>query len=231
MKDSLFPELDNNKKKSKVITFEPLKIGKTATGIEYIFCKSSGMGIREGIFIEKRMFDKIGIDAKSLFYKIATNKFIIEKTISGDFYKFYLRVPPKMWFQIEHLKKQLEKGIEWKTLKEEVKKGELELKEIKNSKYGNFISIQPNEVYLTNQNHKIKIYPGNSVKNSGLKDVSLIQYIDTNQDRITFKSFSKGETIYNRFYLRKMKNSYKKSEEDLFLDKQNDFLNIFFGGG
>ena len=174
--DSLFPEL--NKKKPKVITFEPLKIGKTETGVEYILCKSNGMGIREGIFIEKRMLDKLGIDTKSLFFKIATDKFIVEKTISGDFYKFHLRVPAKMWFQIKGLKKELEDGIDWETLKEKVKKGELELIEIKNNSYGNFILIQPNEIYSLNQEHKINIYPGNSIGNSGLKDQTLIQYID-----------------------------------------------------
>ncbi|MDF1868345.1 MAG: hypothetical protein P1U70_26215 [Saprospiraceae bacterium] len=212
--DSLFLGTNSNKKNPKVITFEPLKIGKTETGVEYIFCKTNGMGIREGIFIEKKMLDKLEIDTKSLFLKIATDKFIVEKTVSGDFYKFYLRVPAKMWFQIKSLKKELEDGIDWETLKEVAKKGNLELKEIKSSRYGSFISILPNDLYSINQEHKINIYPGNSVKNSGSKNTSLIQYIDKNQDRITFKSFSKGGKVYYRFYLRKVKNSYKKNEED-----------------
>ena len=223
--DSLFPELNSNKKNPKVITFEPLKFGKTKNGVEYIFCKSNGMGIREGIFIEKRMLEKLGIDPKSLFFKITTDKFIVEKTIRGNFYKFHLRVPPNIKFQIENLKKQLEDGIDWKILKEKVKKGNLELEEIKNSRYGNFISIQPNEIYSLNQEHKINIYPGNSIKNSGLKDQTLIQYIDENQDRITFKSFSKGEKTYYRFYLRKIKNLFKKEQNDLISDEQNEELN------
>ena len=221
---SLFPEL--NKKNPKEITFEPIKFGKTKNGVEYIFCKSNGMGIREGIFIEKRMLDKLGIDTKALFFKITTDKFIVEKTIRGDFYKFHLRVPAKMWYRIKNLKEELEDGIDLETLQEEVVEGKLELKEINNSRFGKFILIQPNEIYLANQAHQIKFFPGNSIKKSRLEDASLIQYIETNQDRITFKSFSKGEKIYYRFYLRKIKNSFKKKQTNVISDELNEELNI-----
>jgi len=207
------------KKTPKVISFTPIKAGVSKTGIEYSFCKSHGMGIKEGVFIEKRMLDKLNIDSTSFSYKIGTNQFIIEKTIKGSFYKFHLRVPPKLWFQIDSLKKEFKNGVDWETIKKEVKNVELELEEIKNSRFGNFISIQPIDVYLRKKIHQIHLYPGKSIKNSSLKELSLLDYIEKNKDRITFKSFSKEDNIFYRFYLRKIKNSYNKKQEDIKASK------------
>lgn len=205
------------KKTPKVISFTPIKAGVTETGIEYIFCKSYGMGIKEGVFIEKRMLDKLNIDSNSFSYKIGTNQFMIEKTVKGIFYKFHLRVPPKLWFQIEGLKKKFKNGVDWETVKKEVENEELELEEIKNSRFGNFISIQPIDVYLTKKIHQIHLYPGKSIKDSGMNKLSLLDYIEKNKDRITFKYFSKGDNIFYRFYLRKIKNSYNKNKKILSL--------------
>jgi len=190
----------------KEIVFRKIKTGVTRKGTEFAFCSYKG----RGVLIEKEMLEVLGEDFNAKRYKIFSNKIRLKKTSKSSVLKIYLNVEPRLWYQLEGIRSALKEGITWTILKKQLEKTDLDLTEVEGNSYGRFLSIRPSGLYLVNDTHKINIYPGNSLKNTGMNGLSLMEYIDKNDESLIFKSFKKDDSrVYYRMYLRKYKNRFK----------------------
>ena len=159
------------------------------------------------IAIEKKVLDleKISIDTAS--FKMLPTKYSLNDTGIDQIYFFYLKVPNIVDEQLKKLKTDLIKGISWQVLNRNIQESILDISEADVGEYGKLISINIPAEYKTRNQYRINIYPGKSVKNSGFNGLSLLEYIDKNQDRLVFRSFKRKEKpnkLYYRFYLKKI---------------------------
>jgi hypothetical protein len=199
----------NKKEEVKTRYFRVMKRGQTQKGKKFVFCQSHG----KGILIEEGMAIALELNFTDEVFNIPVDKFYINKTDKEDIYKLFLKVPPSMWYGLENLKIDLEDGIWCRDFQKVVSEAGLDTQEVVHPKFGRFIAVRPSDTYRIDDRHRINIYPGNSIKNFGLRKLSLLEFIEKYQKRITFKSFTQGDKVYYRFYLRKIKNSFMPKEK------------------
>jgi hypothetical protein len=206
------------KGKSKTRYFKVIKRGQTKAGKKFVFCQSHG----KGVLIEESMAKALELNFGDDVFNIPVDKIFINKTDKEDIFKLFLKVPPYMWYGLENLRDDLEDGISYEEFQKAVNEADLETQEVVHSKFGRFIAVRPGDGYRIDDRHRINIYPGNSVKNFGFGKMSLLEFIEKNKNRLTFKSFEQGDKIYNRFYLRKVKNSFVRKARPTKSEESSD---------
>lgn len=200
-----------NKKVPEIAVFEQIKTGATKSGNQFAFCRYKG----RGILISKEIVDQLDLTFDSESYKIGKDKIILTKSDRDKVLILKLRVPPKTWFGLEEVKANLKKGVKWSEIESFLESPTYKVDYVTNKDFGSFLSLKPKKFYAFNDKHRIHFYPGNSIKNAGGIGEDVKSYIEKNKERLIFRSFEKSdETVFYRFYLRKVKNSFKPNKAE-----------------
>ena len=196
------------KDKPRVAVFKQIKISTAPSGSAYAFCKYKG----RYFYIQKEVIEGLGLKFNSKTYSIDLQKTLYLQTNKEDVYRLLLKVPNGMWIKIKDLKEALSEGINWNTLSEKIINAGLIIEKVE-GQYGQFISIHPPDYYKTDrQRHHVNIYAGKSLKSKWTNEISLLDFIQKNEDVMVFKAFEKKDQNQNyyRCYIKKGKNSIKQ---------------------
>jgi hypothetical protein len=198
--------------------FKLIKQGKTKSGKGWLLCEYKG----RKFLIEELALSYIAAKEVENGFEIDINKSVVVRTNDKGGLKLVPKVPPKLWFGLEEIKKKLAIGVNSDAISEIVAGSNLNLEIVENSRHGKFIAIQPDKIFHFDERHKIHIYPGKSVKEHGFENLSLIDFINKYDERLHFKAFEYEDKTYYRFYLKKIKNSFKEEDKKPITSEESE---------